>query len=213
MASPAQINANRLNARKSTGPRSAEGKSASRFNALKHGIDAQAAVIPGENPDDLASLTESYLADLQPQNFAEDFHVETMIRALWQKRRLQRVEADLTRALLDQNPGESLAAALLTESPAARLLARTQRQIAAHERTWYRAHKELCNLRTLARRDENSSLDPYLHTEGSENTPVDLASFPPDDTLPAPPVPPYAKAVKDWPPTDPATGKPAYFVG
>jgi hypothetical protein len=40
MATSAQIAANRANAQKSTGPRSAEGKSASRFNALKHGIDA-----------------------------------------------------------------------------------------------------------------------------------------------------------------------------
>ena len=36
MATPAQITANRLNAQRSTGPRSEEGKAASRFNALKH---------------------------------------------------------------------------------------------------------------------------------------------------------------------------------
>ena len=34
MASVAQLNANRLNAQLSTGPRSAAGKAASRFNAL-----------------------------------------------------------------------------------------------------------------------------------------------------------------------------------
>ena len=41
MATPAQIIANRLNALKSTGPRSAEGKAASRFNALKHAASAK----------------------------------------------------------------------------------------------------------------------------------------------------------------------------
>src|ERR1022692_4629912 len=56
--------------------------------------------------------------------------------------RLQRVEADLFRTLLAESPGATLAA-LLSDSPAAKLLARTQRQIAAFERTWYRAHTEL----------------------------------------------------------------------
>src|ERR1035441_4311355 len=47
MATPAQITANRANAQTSTGPRCTEGKSASRFNAFKHGIDAASIVIPG----------------------------------------------------------------------------------------------------------------------------------------------------------------------
>ena len=54
-----------------------------------------------------------------------------MLRADWQKRRLLRVEADLHRTLLAETPGASLAAALLSDSPAAKLLARVQRQIAA----------------------------------------------------------------------------------
>src|SRR5438034_1241699 len=45
MATQAQITANRANALKSTGPRSPEGKSASRFNALKHGLDADSLVL------------------------------------------------------------------------------------------------------------------------------------------------------------------------
>jgi hypothetical protein len=36
----AQINANRENAKKSTGPRTAEGKAASSRNGLKHGLRA-----------------------------------------------------------------------------------------------------------------------------------------------------------------------------
>ena len=50
MSTPAQIAASRRNARKSTGPRSVEGKAVSRLNALKSGIDAQSAVIRGEDP-------------------------------------------------------------------------------------------------------------------------------------------------------------------
>ena len=54
MSSRKQIEANRLNAQKSTGPRSVEGKAAIRFNALKTGIDAKSQVIPGEDPAALA---------------------------------------------------------------------------------------------------------------------------------------------------------------
>ena len=104
MATPAQINANRANALKSTGPRSAEGKSASRFNALKHGIDAASVVIPGEDPADYDALAAGYHRDFRPESPSEAFHVDTMLRADWQKRRLQRVEADLHRTLLAELP-------------------------------------------------------------------------------------------------------------
>ena len=49
MSSLRQIEANRLNSQKSTGPRSAEGKAAASMNALKSGIDAQSNIIRGEN--------------------------------------------------------------------------------------------------------------------------------------------------------------------
>src|SRR6516164_5689991 len=100
MASPAQINANRANALKSTGPRSVEGKSASRFNALKHGIDAASVVIPGEDFAEYQSLADQYLIEFSPQSASESFHVDTMLRADWLKRRLETVEADLYRTIM-----------------------------------------------------------------------------------------------------------------
>src|ERR1039457_5208343 len=90
MATPAQIAANRANAQMSTGPRSAEGKSASRFNALKHGIDAASIVIPGEDPAEYDALAADYLSDFRPQSPSEFFHLETMLRADWQKCRTPR---------------------------------------------------------------------------------------------------------------------------
>jgi hypothetical protein len=213
MATPAQIAANRANAQKSTGPRSAEGKSASRFNALKHGIDAASIVIPGEDPADYEALAADYLGDFRPQSTSESFHVQTMLRADWQKRRLQRVEADLHRTLLAESPGASLAAALLSDSPAAQLLTRVQRQIAAFERTWYRAHNELRRARQQAESANDQAFDRYLDRLCEPPPIAELASIlhPADNHIPDAPSTPAAP--KTWPPTDENTGRPLYFVG
>ena len=203
MATPAQINANRVNAQKSTGPRSVEGKSASRFNALKHGMDAASIVIPGEDPEVYDSLVAQYLVEYRPQSASESFHVDTMIRADWQKRRLEAVEADLFRTIMTESPDNSLAAVLLAESPASKLLLRIQRQIAAFERTWHRANTELRRARAEGETSPENSLDRS----------GELASFPQSASIviPRPPVAPTA--APSWPPIDEKTGKPRYFVG
>jgi hypothetical protein len=178
MATPAQITANRANAQKSTGPRTAPGKSASRFNALQHGLDAESLVIPGEDPAEYEALARDYHASLRPANPAEAFHVDAMIRADWNKRRLGRVETQLYRTILTETPGADLGAALLSDSPASKLLARVQRQLAAFERAWYRAHRELHRGRHNAEAAEDAAFETFLDRPlpGSPYKP--LASFP-----------------------------------
>jgi hypothetical protein len=95
MSSLRQIEANRLNAQKSTGPRTASGKAASSLNALKSGIDAQTNIIRGEDPAALQALTDTYYAELQPATAQELFQVDILIRNDWQLRRLERVDAEL----------------------------------------------------------------------------------------------------------------------
>jgi hypothetical protein len=215
MATSAQIAANQANAQKSTGPRSPEGKSASRLNALKHGIDAASIVIPGEDPADYDALAAHYYREFRSESPSENFHVEAMLRADWQKRRLLRVEADLHRTLLAESPGASLAAALLSDSPAARLLVRVQRQIAAFERTWYRANAEIRRARKQAEDAAGQAFDNYLDrlcAMPALPPPSELASFPHPANV-DPPDAPAATLPRDWPPTDEKTGRPLYFVG
>jgi hypothetical protein len=212
MATPAQITANRANAQMSTGPRSVEGKSVSRFNALKHGMDAASIVIPGEDPADYEALAAHYHQEFRPQSPSELFHVDTMLRADWQKRRLQSVEADLFHTVLAESPGASLAAALLSGSPAAKLLARVQRQIAAFERTWHRANTELRRSRKQTEDAPGQSLENYLDRFHA-TTAAQLASFRQSTATALPDSPAAPTSPRNWPPIDPITGKPACFVG
>src|SRR6266700_1360196 len=95
MPTEAQINANRLNAQKSTGPTSPEGKARSAMNALKSGIDAWSHIIPGEDPAELETLTEQFLSHYRPADPIQISLVDTLISTEWIQRRLRRIEAQL----------------------------------------------------------------------------------------------------------------------
>ena len=95
MATITQIEANRLNAQKSTGPRSATGKATSSRNALKSGIHSQSQIIHGEKPEDLEALTAEYFDRFQPATPEERFFVDILIRDDWQLRRLATADAQI----------------------------------------------------------------------------------------------------------------------
>jgi hypothetical protein len=102
MATDKQTEANRLNAQKSTGPRSVEGKAASSQNALKSGIDAQSQIIRGEDPIALAALTNEYLVEYQPRFASERSLVDILIDTEWLLRRLRKAEAQLWNHQFDE---------------------------------------------------------------------------------------------------------------
>jgi hypothetical protein len=92
MASEAQIEANRRNAKKSTGPRSQSGRDKARFNAVKHGFRAEKAVMPGEDPAALQERLDDWSADLQPRNSVEQYLVDRGVRLSWQLDRVLRAQ-------------------------------------------------------------------------------------------------------------------------
>ena len=95
MASTEQIKANRLNALKSTGPRTAKGKARSSRNALTHGLTAQEIVIPGEDPAAYQAFRQQLIDDLQPNGSCELDLVERLAATFWRLRRIPRFEAIL----------------------------------------------------------------------------------------------------------------------
>jgi hypothetical protein len=95
MATVAQIAANRLNAQKSTGPRTTEGKAASSTNALKSGIYAQSLIIRGVDPADLEALRDDFYAHHQPQSPDERALVDVLVHSEWTLRRLRKCATQL----------------------------------------------------------------------------------------------------------------------
>jgi len=93
MASLKQIAANRLNAQKSTGPKTPEDKARVSKNALKHGFFSKDVILPGEDPDgEFPQLRESLAQEWQPESATEQFLVETLAAAMWKLMRAQRIQ-------------------------------------------------------------------------------------------------------------------------
>ena len=96
MASKRQIEANRRNARKSTGPKTAAGKAASAANALSHGLTAAGDVLlQDESADAFESLQRDVLADLAPQDALQAVLARRIVQLLWRLDRAARLEAEL----------------------------------------------------------------------------------------------------------------------
>jgi hypothetical protein len=95
VTSDKQIDANRQNALKSTGPKTLEGKAAVRLNAIKHGLLSQETLLPGEDEEALRELGERLRDELQPVGELENLLVDRIIAAYWRLSRLGRVEAGI----------------------------------------------------------------------------------------------------------------------
>ena len=92
MSSQRQIEANRRNAQKSTGPTSVTGKAASSMNALKTGIHAQSLVLPSENVAELEELIADCYRSLHPTTPEARCFVDEFIFCEWNLRRLRAAE-------------------------------------------------------------------------------------------------------------------------
>ncbi|MBN2226543.1 MAG: hypothetical protein JW763_04190 [candidate division Zixibacteria bacterium] len=104
MTTEKQIEANRLNALKSTGPRTPEGKHVSSRNATKHGMYSRDIVIDSsplkENRRDYEDLIQSLLDELCPVGQLEEYLVVKIANCLWRSARIIRAEtANLTKDL------------------------------------------------------------------------------------------------------------------
>ncbi|MGE0431477.1 MAG: hypothetical protein AB7S36_04390 [Planctomycetota bacterium] len=87
-----QIEANRRNAQKSTGPRTEAGKQKSRLNSWKHGLAADIAVGPDENGVQYEELRYQMRVELDPAGAHEEELVDRIIQCAWKRRRIEVIE-------------------------------------------------------------------------------------------------------------------------
>uniref|UniRef100_Q029M6 Uncharacterized protein n=1 Tax=Solibacter usitatus (strain Ellin6076) TaxID=234267 RepID=Q029M6_SOLUE len=160
MATPAQLTANRANARLSTGPRSAEGRASSSRNSLKFGLTAKAAIIPGEDPAALEGLTAQYLEEFDPVGSVEEHLVQALIRAVWMQQRCDRIEAAYLNArvaALPEGTGHALGVAVIEDAAQGDVLHKIFRRRQAAEREWNRALDSLTRMQGQRFADETEA--------------------------------------------------------
>src|SRR5258705_5873093 len=97
MTSFRQIEANRRNAIRSTGPSTDEGKRRSRRNAIRHGLCAETVIENIEDVEDYRAFEAAVIADYDAQMAVERELVLRLASLLWRLRRATAIETDLLR--------------------------------------------------------------------------------------------------------------------
>src|SRR3954449_5824741 len=90
-----QIEANRRNARRSTGPNTAEGKLRSRRNAVRHGLSAETVIGALEDAEDYKAFEAAVIVDYDAQSAVERELVLRLASLLWRIRRATTMETGL----------------------------------------------------------------------------------------------------------------------
>jgi hypothetical protein len=90
-----QIEANRRNARMSTGPITEEGKQRSRCNAVRHGLTAETVIGALEDIEDFKAFEAVIIADYDAQSAVERELVLRLASVLWRLRRATAMETGL----------------------------------------------------------------------------------------------------------------------
>ena len=145
-ASAAQIEANRANAQKARGPRTAEGKARARWNALKHGLCARTPVLPGEDRESYRVLLDDLAARFQPAEGPERELLERMALELWRMRRSTTAETAALSELADPDepdPEARLMRLLAADLAGPQIMFRISRYDSQAFRNYVRARQEL----------------------------------------------------------------------
>jgi hypothetical protein len=95
MTSLRQIEANRRNARLSTGPITEQGKRRSRQNAVRHGLTAETIIGALEDADDYEAFQLAITADFEARSAVERELVLRLASVLWRLRRATAIESGL----------------------------------------------------------------------------------------------------------------------
>ena len=137
MSTPAQIQANQLNAQHSSGPRTPEGKATVSRNATRHGLTATYPVIRSlEEQSQFDALEAAFQYELRPYTPTELTLFKQLVLAAWNIDRCHRLESELAATteidpLLDETASKTLARIDSYRARAERLFHRNLKQLKA----------------------------------------------------------------------------------
>ena len=103
MSSLRQIEANRLNALKSTGPRTPEGKRRSRCNAVRHGLTAETVIAGLEDSEDYEAFESAVISNYNAESAVERELVLRLASVLWRLRRASGIETALFKSVTENS--------------------------------------------------------------------------------------------------------------
>jgi len=95
MVTPKQIAANRENAKKSTGPRTPEGKAKTRLNAKRDGLTGQVITLAEEDLPYFENFKDRFIADLRPEGMVEVQLAHAIAWDTWRLNHLRATEMNL----------------------------------------------------------------------------------------------------------------------
>jgi hypothetical protein len=167
MATQKQTEANRRNARRSTGPRSEQGKAGIGFNALKHGLTAARLILPDERPENFEAFRSGVFKDLNPIGVLRQELAQNIVDCLRRLRRGSLVETAMYRAAEEEAS---------TEGPTANIKILTRysgkfANLSRHETTLTRWL--IAMLHEYQRLKESRADEPVEPVEAPEMTAVD----------------------------------------
>jgi hypothetical protein len=146
---------NRANSQHSTGPRTEPGKQRSSLNALRHGLTAQTAVLPNEDPEAYQRHIQQFLDEYAPATPTETQLVHEIANTAWRLNRIPFLEAEL------------LSADLLSNAPSPQTLISQLATLGLHgSRLSRQFQKALDHLRDI--QEERHRLERRQLTEAAE---------------------------------------------
>jgi len=141
MSTESQIQANRENAKLSSGPKSEAGKAISALNNTRHGLAGAFRVLPSESQSDFDELLAALREEHRPETFTEATLVEAMAQHHWLRRRALSLES----SCYDPATG------VINDEKQLALYLRYQ---TTHERGFHKALNDLLKLRAARRKEQ-----------------------------------------------------------
>ena len=130
MTSIAKRAANKRNAQRSTGPKTAAGKAVAARNAVTHGLSARGVTLPDEDPQAWTDYREALYQHFAPVGPIEDQLVERIASYEWRLKRVAGIETSVFQyQTLDQRACDARRTAAAYERPSPLLLTEQRREV------------------------------------------------------------------------------------